>query len=79
MDGSVGAFGEQLVFQGVTASVASDDAPDFPEADVVEELTTGYSDFAHEQLIDVVGAGQFFPLSPFPFCGLSSGSPAGML
>ena len=54
-DGGVGALGEQLVLQRVTAAVASDDAAHLPEADVVEELTARDANFAHEQLIDVVG------------------------
>ena len=57
VDCCVDAFGHQLVLQQVTAAVASDDATHFPEAEVVQELTAGDSDFAHEQLIDVVGGG----------------------
>ena len=57
VDGSVCAFGEQLVFQNVTAAIAADNAPDLPEPDVVEKFVAGDSDFAHEQLVNVVGAG----------------------
>ena len=57
VDGSEGTFGKQLVFQDVAASVASDDAPNLPEANVVEKFVAGDSDFAHEQLVNVVGAG----------------------
>lgn len=55
VDGGIDAFGHQLMLQPVAAAVATDDAAHFPEADVVEELTAWDSDFAHEQLIDVVG------------------------
>ena len=55
--GGVGAFGHALVLQAVAVAVASDDATDFPEAEVVEEFTTGDADFAHEQLINVAGGG----------------------
>ena len=57
INGGIGTFGEELVLQSVPLSVASDDTSHLPEADVVEELTAGDSDFAHEQLIDVVGGG----------------------
>ena len=83
--GGIDAFGHQLMLQQVTATVATDDATHFPEADVVEELTPGDSDFAHEQLVDVVGGCQFFlPSSLFPAgepsdAGFSSGSPLGTL
>ena len=47
VDGGIDAFSHQLVFQQVAATVASDDAANLPEVDVVEELTAGDSDFAH--------------------------------
>ena len=53
----VGALGDELMLQAVTLAVASDDAANFPEAEVVEKFTAGDSDFAHEQLVDVVGGG----------------------
>lgn len=53
--GSIDAFGHQLKFQQVAAAIATDDAANFPEADVVEELTAGDAYLAHEQLIDVAG------------------------
>lgn len=57
VDGSVGAFGEQLVLQTVAAAIAPDDAAHLPEADVVEELTARDAYLAHDQLVDVVGGG----------------------
>ena len=51
----VGTFGDELVLQAVALSVASDDTANFPEANVVEELTAGDAYLAHEQLVDVVG------------------------
>jgi hypothetical protein len=43
------------VLQAVAVAVASDDAADFPEAEVVEKFATGDADFANDELIDVVG------------------------
>ena len=54
-DGGVGAFSYELVLQTVAPAVASDDTADFPELEVVQELTTRNAYFAHEQLIDVAG------------------------
>ena len=76
IDGGVGALGHELVLQPIAAAVASDDATNLPESDVVKELTTWDANLAHEQLINVAGGCQFFAL-PFPFDGFSSGSPAG--
>ena len=45
----------KLVLKDVTTFVTSDDAPSFPESNLVEELVTADSDFTNEQLIDVVG------------------------
>lgn len=47
VDGGIDTFGHQLMLQQVAATIATDDASHFPEADVVEELTAGDSDFAH--------------------------------
>lgn len=69
VDGSIGAFGEQLVCEVVALSVAADDAVNFPELQVIKKLTAGDSYLAYEQLIDVVGVYQFFSL--FPFCFVS--------
>ena len=79
MNGGINAFGKQLVCQPVSLAVASDDAAHLPEADVVEEVMAGDAYLAHEQLINVVGGNQFFVFLPFPFFGLSSGSPLGIL
>ena len=78
VEGGVDNFGKELVLQTVALAIAANDAAYFPEADVVEEFMAGDTYLAHEQLIDVVGAGQFFAL-PFPFDGLSAGSSFGML
>lgn len=48
MDGSIDAFGEQLVCQSVALAVAPDDAAHFPDAEVVEELTAWDANLAHE-------------------------------
>jgi len=61
----IDAFGHQLVFQKVAAAVSFDDAANLPELDVIEKLTTRDAYFAHEQLVDVVGGGQFFLPSSF--------------
>ena len=45
--GGVGALGDELMLQRVTATVAAYDAANFPEADVVEKFTAGDSNFAH--------------------------------
>ena len=45
--GGKGALGHELVLQAVAVAVATDDATDFPEAEVVKELTAWDSDFAH--------------------------------
>jgi hypothetical protein len=45
------------MLQQVAATIATYDATHFPEAEVIEKLTALDSDFAHEQLIDVVGGG----------------------
>lgn len=55
--GCIDAFSDELVLQAVAVAVATDYAPDFPEAEVVEEFTTGDAYLTHEQLIDVVGGG----------------------
>lgn len=52
----------------LAAAVAGDDTAYFPVADTVQEVITADAYFAYEQLIDIVGAAQFFPLpSFFPF------------
>ena len=53
--GGIDALGDELVLQSVALAVATYDAANLPEADVVEKFTAGDSDFAHEQLVDVVG------------------------
>lgn len=73
VDGGIHTFGKQLELQAVAPAVAPYDTAYFPETEVVEELTAGDADFAHEELVDVVGGYEFFPSVPF----LSSGSPSG--
>ena len=58
-------------------SVALYDSTNLPELDVIQELTARESDFAHDQLIDVMGVCQFF-LS-FPFSSFSVLSDDGSL
>lgn len=53
--GGKGAFGHKLVLKSVAVAVSSDDATDFPEAEVVEKFAAWYAYLAHEQLVDVVG------------------------
>ena len=82
--GGIDAFSDELVLQAVAVAVASDDAAYLPEAEVVEKFTTGDAYFAHEQLVDVVGGCQFFPLSSVPdgdasVVVASLGSPLGTL
>ena len=55
VDSGIDAFSHQLMLQQVAATIAAYNAANFPEADVVEKLTAGDSDFAHEQLVNVVG------------------------
>jgi hypothetical protein len=44
-----------LVFQPVSLAVASNDAPGFPEADVVQELVPADAYLANNELVQVVG------------------------
>lgn len=53
--GIVGLDALQLVLQDVTAAMSADDASRLPEAYLVEEFVTAYTDLANEQLVDVVG------------------------
>ena len=84
IDSSVCTFSDELVLQAVAVAVAADNAAHFPEAEVVEEFTTGDAYLAHEQLKDVVGGIQFFETSSLVPAGepsdacFSSGSPLGM-
>ena len=71
-------LGKQLVGEGAALAVATDDATDLPECEVIEESVVVDSNFAHEQLVDVVGGYEFFAFFP-PLLGLSFGSPSGML
>ena len=73
----IGALRHHLQFEPVTAAVALDDAANLPEAQVVEEVTTRDAYLAYEQLVDVVGGGQFFPLFPFPSSATFAASVAG--
>lgn len=57
IDSSVCTFSHQLMIQAVALAVASDNATDFPEAEVVEKFAALDAYLAHEQLIDVVGGG----------------------
>ena len=55
IDGSIGTFSHQLVLQPVSLAVAANDAPDLPEADVVQELVAADADLANDELVQVVG------------------------
>lgn len=57
--------------------IAFDDSSHLPECNLIQKLTTGESDFAHDQLIDVVSVCQFF--LPFPFSSFSGFSDDGSL
>ena len=52
--GGIDTLCHELVLQAVAAAVASDDATNLPEAEVVEEGVAGDSNLAHKQLIDAV-------------------------
>jgi len=43
------------MFQCVTLTIASDDAPYVPELQIVQECIMSYTYLANEQLIDVAG------------------------
>ena len=47
------SFGNQLVAEPATSAVASDDAIDLPECNLVEELMARDSYLTNEQLVDV--------------------------
>ena len=71
----VGAFSYELHLQPVAFAVATDDAVDFPELQVVQNLVPVSANLAYEQLVDVVGGCQFFPFDPFSaFCSSPSGN-----
>ena len=74
--GAVGGQTKKSVLEHVATIVPSEDASHLPKLYVVQEFTSSDSDFTHEQLIEVVGAQEFFlpPSLSSPF-----GSSAGML
>lgn len=48
-------FSQQLMFQTVALAVASDDATDFPETNIIQELMPTDSYLANEQFKQIVG------------------------
>ena len=48
IDSSVGTFSHELMLQPVAVAVATDDATNFPEAEVVEEVAARNAYLAHE-------------------------------
>lgn len=67
------AEAQELVLKDVAASIPSHDSQDLPVLELVKEGVARNADFAHEQLIDVVGACQFFASFP-SFSALESPS-----
>ena len=47
VDSGIDTFSHQLMLQQVAATVASDDAANLPEAEVIEKFTAWDSNFAH--------------------------------
>ena len=64
VDGCEHHFRHHLQFEQVAAAVAFDDMAHLPEAQLVQELSAVNAYLAYEQLVDVVGGGQFFPVDP---------------
>ena len=71
----IGAFRHELQFEPIAATVALDDAQHLPIAEVVEERAAVDANLAYEQLIDVVGVNQFFPLLPSCFAAFAASEP----
>jgi hypothetical protein len=46
---------EELMFQCISATIASDDAPYVPKMQVIQKCVMSYTYLANEQLIDVAG------------------------
>ena len=77
MDGGEDVGGDELMEEAVALAVASEDAACFPVGDFVKKFFAWDSDFAYEQLVEVVGGYTFFLLR-VPFAGFSSGAPGGI-
>lgn len=67
------------MLQAVALTIASDDASDLPEVEVVEEGSVLDANLSDQELVDVIGCCQFFFASSDSSVALSSGSPVGML
>ena len=78
VDAGIYHFSEQLVGESAALAVASDDATDLPECEVIHKGVVVDSYLAHEELVYLVGGYEFFAFFP-PLLGLSFGSPSGML
>lgn len=55
MDAGIYHFSKQLVGECAALAIASDDAADLPEREVIEECVVVDSYLANEQLIYIVG------------------------
>ena len=55
MDGGEDVGGDELMEETVALAVASEDAACFPVGDFVKKFFAWDSDFAYEQLVEVVG------------------------
>jgi hypothetical protein len=55
MDGGIYRFGQQLISQPISLVISPDDAPGFPEADVVQEFVPANAYLANNELVQVVG------------------------
>ena len=55
VDAGIHHLGEELMFQCVTLTIASDDAPYVPELQIVQECIMSYTYLTNEQLIYVAG------------------------
>ena len=67
------------MLQAVALTIASDDASDLPEVEVVEECSVLDANLSDQELVDVIGCCQFFFAPSDSSVALSSGSPVGML
>ena len=73
--GGVSTLSHHLKLEPIAATVALDDAQHLPIAKVVQERAAVDANLAYEQLIDVVGVNQFFPLLPSCFAAFAASEP----
>ena len=55
VDARIYYLGKELMFQRISAAIASDNTSDVPELQVIQESVMSYTYLANEQLIDVAG------------------------